>query len=367
MSNALLQNTGIETFLNFEDSDLLGLEDGPFGDFSSFTHVSWTDEMGSEVDEDDLPLTNYLLKFSGEEEEPWESGEEYLSIGGDSGGDHDDEMFELGWALGPEDLDTGMFDTVEPNYEEEKSSNKKKPGKKNLSPARGKTGKKEPTEKNVVVGNKKQAKHSPVENLFKFSDSVHSGIKSTKASAHTKAAVSSVCNSTKKEPQKSQPTTKSQAEKAKEQRERKKKYVQELQATIAELKRDKEGLQQVTVQLSKTIDSLKDEISYLKGVIANQSELATILRSIANSPGISISCSVLQDSEGNSGKNSKRKFDPTGKEGENLSQDNNKKRKVNKNAVETGGNSGVCVHVQSGKVSLEFCAECSKKANSILT
>lgn len=324
--------------------------------------------MCSEVDEDDLPLTNYLLKFSGEEEEPWESGEE-LSVGGDSVGDYNDEMFELGWALGPEDLDTGMFDAVKPNYEKEKSSNKKKLGKKKLSPASGIAAKKELTEKNVVVDNKKQAKNSSVKNIFKVSDSVQSGVKSTNTTntAGTKVAVNSACNSTKKEPQKSLPTAKSQAEKAKEQRERKKKYVQELQDTIAELKRDKAGLQQVTVQLSEKIESLKDEISYLKGVITNQSELATILRSVANSPGISISCSVLHDSESNSGKNHKRKFDPAGKEGENMGQDNNKKRKVDKNVVETGNNAGVCVHVQSGKVSLEFCAECSKKANSILT
>ena len=365
MSNALLQNTGIETFLNVEDSDLLGLEDGPFRDFSSFTDVSWTDEMCSEVDEDDLPLTNYLLKFSGEEEEPWESGEE-LSVGGDSVGDYNDEMFELGWALGPEDLDTGMFDAVKPNYEKEKSSNKKKLGKKKLSPARGMAAKKEPTEKNVVVDNKKQTKNSPVKNIFKVSDSVQSAVKSTNA-ADTKVVVSGACNSTKKEPQKSLPTAKSQAEKAKEQRERKKKYIQELQDTIAELKRDKADLHQVTVQLSEKIESLKDEISYLKGVITNQSELATILRSVANSPGVSISCSVLRDSEDNSGKNNKRKFDPAGKKGENMGQDNNKKMKVDKNTVEIGNNAGVCVHVQSGKVSLEFCAECSKKANSILT
>lgn len=368
MSNGLVQNAGIEAFLNIEDDDGVGfcLEDGFFGDISSFTHTSWGGTMCSEMDEDDLPLTNYLLKFNGDEEEPWESGEE-LSVGGDSV--EDDEICEFGWAMEPNELETGMLNAAEFSYNKENPFDKVSLQKEKLSPVKKteKASKKEPAKKNVVEG-KKQTKNSAGKDIVKVADSVHSEVKSTKSMTDAKLAVKNVNNSTKKEPQNSQTAAKTQAEKAKEQRERKKKYVQELQDTIAELKRDKAGLQQVNAQLSDKVESLREEISYLKGVITNQSELATILRSVTNTPGISVSCSVLQDNEGNSGKNNKRKSAPAGKEGVDLHHKNNKKRKLDKNSTgEMGSNAGVCVHVQSNKVSLEFCAECSKKANSIVT
>ncbi|KAJ7382685.1 hypothetical protein OS493_033477 [Desmophyllum pertusum] len=227
--------------------------------------------------------------------------------------------------------------------------------------------------KNVTISTKKLQKPTNTAKSHHHAkvDSVHSGEKPAKTTPDSKVAVKNVTISTKKL-QKPTNTAKSQAEKAKDQRERKKKYVQELQGTIEELQRDKAGLQQVTTQLSDTIEGLRDEIRYLKGVITNQSELARILRGVANTPGISLSCNVLQNNEGNDGKTNKRKYDDpatdSGKKGVNVRQENSKKRKLDKNAnseVDTI-DAGVCVHVQSGKVSLEFCAECSKKANSII-
>lgn len=362
MSNTLLQNTGTETFLNLEDYDPVGLEDNFFEDVSSFAYHPLADTMGSEVDEDDLPLTNYLLKFNGGDEDPWESGEE-LSVGGESGGD--DEIYELGWAVDPGNLEAGIFDDVDLSDEQESPSDKMELRKEKSTPVKktGKTAKKA-TEKNVVVDCKKQTKRSVVNNRVKVAESVQCEVQSSKATADAKVVLKHSANELK-EPQKSRTTTKSQAEKAKEQRERKKKYIQELQDTIAELKKDKASMEQVTTQLSDKIVSLREEISYLKGVITNQSELARILRSVADTPGIAISCSVLQDKEGNSGK---RKYDPAGKEGSNVCQESAKRRKVDKSATgEMDNNAGVCVHVQSGKVSLEFCAECSKKANRIVT
>lgn len=372
MSNTLLQNVGFETFLNVEDCDLVGreggLEDGFFGDVSSFPDAAWPDRMCSEVDEDDLSLTNYLLKVNADEEEAWESGED-LSVGGESVGDRD-EVFELGWSLSPEDLDEGLFDALKPSCDGKRPSNKVKPGKVKPTSAKktaGKGSKKEPGRLNKAVGNgKKQVETSPARDTRDVCDSDEFQVKRVKANSDAKVAVKSVCNSTKNEPPKCATTAKSQAEKAKEQRERKKKYVQELQDTIAELKRDKTGMQEVTMQLRDKIGSLKEEISYLKGIIANQSELASILRSVANTPGISISCSILQDNDGNSGKISKRKSDSGDENEVRLDQENNKKRKMDNDATsELDKNAGVCVHVQTGKVSLEFCAECSKKANGI--
>lgn len=381
MSNTLLQNAGFETFLNIEDFEDCGFEYGLNGEISNFTKDFWTNTRCSEMEEDDLPLTKYLLQFNTEEQ--WDSEEE-ISV----------ESFEdntctdqLGWDMEPVDLDAEIFDCVEVTPNKANASSKEE----QVKELKGRVEKSGPVRKTSNVGNlqdvnlpkfhdksdsgKKQEikkKNSGSKSLSNV-DSVPDGRKSTKRQPELKTAVKNISNSTI-EPRKSPTAAKSQAEKAKEQRERKKKYVQELQDNIAELKKDKADLQQVTAQLNGKVEALRDEIRYLKGVITNQSELARILRSVANTPGISLSCSILQNGEeGNDGKNNKRKYgdapaNDSGKKGINLHQENGKKRKVDKMA--SGENSpvdaGVCVHVQSGKVSLEFCAECSKKANSII-
>lgn len=335
------------------------------------------------MEEDDLPLTKYLLQFNTEEQ--WDSEEE-ISIEGESFEDDNTCADQLGWDMDPVDLDTEIFDTVEATPDKTDAPSKEEQVKE-LKQRVEKSG---PVRETSNVGNlqenidlslchdksdsgKKQEikkKTSAPKSLLEV-DSVPNGRKSTKSQAQSKMAVKNVSKSTV-EPHKSLNTAKSQAEKAKEQRERKKKYVQELQDNIEELKRDKADLKQVTAQLNDKVEALREEIRYLKGVIANQSELARILRSVASTPGISLSCGILQDcEEGIDGKTNKRKYDApndSGKKGVNLRQENSKRRKVDKTASGeiSPVDAGVCVHVQSGKVSLEFCAECSMKASSII-
>ena len=252
------------------------------------------------------------------------------------------DTFEPGFP-NPEDLETDVLDHVGEVFSLE---NEVSPDKVEFEVSQAK-------KKGNDLSIQKQKKTSDPKNVIKAAYTVHSNEKATNVSLAR----------SKNGPLKT--TIKTQAEKAKEQRQRKKKFVQELQDTIEELKQEKAGLQQVNTQLNDKIGSLKEEISYLKGVIANQSELAKILRTVADIPGISINCSVLKNDQGELGKNNKRKYVPAGKKGVNLSDENTKKRRMN---VEVNGelenNAGVCVHVQSGKVSLEFCPECSKNAKS---
>ena len=418
MSNFLLQNAGISAF--FEDDDDF------FGEDTA---------MCSEVDDDDLPLTNYLLKFDVGEEEPWDSTED-LSVGGESVDERD--IFGLGCEVVH---DEGVAFTFESGHWNEDAPDRAELVVKEVCQAKNKDnhGKEESVKSSVIVdlNNQKQTTTLDPKNVVEAACVVHSKVKATNVSFaedtfepgspnpedletdvldHVgevfglenevspdkvefevsqakkkgndlsiqkqkktsdpknaiKAAYTVHCNEkvtnvslerSKNGPLKT--TIKTQAEKAKEQRQRKKKFVQELQDTIEELKQEKAGLQQVNTQLNDKIGSLQEEISYLKGVIANQSELAKILRSVANIPGISINCSVLKNDQGEMGKNNKRKCVPAGKKGVNLSDENAKKRRMD---IEVNGelenNAGVCVHVQSGKVSLEFCPECSKKAKS---
>ena len=418
MSNFLLQNAGISAF--FEDDDDF------FGEDTA---------MCSEVDDDDLPLTNYLLKFDVGEEEPWDSTED-LSVGGESVDERD--IFGLGSEVVD---DEGAAFTFESGHWNEDAPDRAELVEKEVCRAKNKDyHRKEESVKSsgiVDLNNQKQTTTLDPKNVVEAACVVHSKVKATNVSfaedtfepgspnpedletdvldhvgevfglenevspdkvefevsqakkkgndlsiqkqkktsdpknvikaaytVHSNEKVTNVSfERSKNGPLKT--TIKTQAEKAKEQRQRKKKFVQELQDTIEELKQEKAGLQQVNTQLNDKIGSLQEEISYLKGVIANQSELAKILRSVANIPGISINCSVLKNDQGEMGKNNKRKCVPAGKKGVNLSDENAKKRRMD---IEVNGelenNAGVCVHVQSGKVSLEFCPECSKKAKS---
>ena len=418
MSNFLLQNAGISAF--FEDDDDF------FGEDTA---------MCSEVDDDDLPLTNYLLKFDVGEEEPWDSTED-LSVGGESVDERD--IFGLGCEVVDDD---GVAFTFESGHWNEDAPDRAELVEKEVCRAKNKDYhlKEESVKSSGIVdlNNQKQTTTLDPKNVVEAACVVHSKVKATNVSfaedtfepgspnpedletdvldhvgevfglenevspdkvefevsqakkkgndlsiqkqkktsdpknvikaaytVHSNEKVTNVSlERSKNGPLKT--TIKTQAEKAKEQRQRKKKFVQELQDTIEELKQEKAGLQQVNTQLNDKIGSLQEEISYLKGVIANQSELAKILRSVANIPGISINCSVLKNDQGEMGKNNKRKCVPAGKKGVNLSDENAKKRRMD---IEVNGelenNAGVCVHVQSGKVSLEFCPECSKKAKS---
>lgn len=418
MSNFLLQNAGISAF--FEDDDDFFEEDTA---------------MCSEVDDDDLPLTNYLLKFDVGEEEPWDSTED-LSVGGESVDERD--IFGLGCEVVDDD---GVAFTFESGHWNEDASDRAELVEKEVCRAKNKDyHRKEESVKSsgiVDLNNQKQTTTLDPENVVEAACVVHSKVKATNVSfaedtfepgspnpedletdvldhvgevfglenevspdkvefevsqakkkgndlsiqkqkktsdpknvikaaytVHSNEKVTNVSlERSKNGPLKT--TIKTQAEKAKEQRQRKKKFVQELQDTIEELKQEKAGLQQVNTQLNDKIGSLQEEISYLKGVIVNQSELAKILRSVANIPGISINCSVLKNDQGEMGKNNKRKCVPAGKKGVNLCDESTKKRRMD---IEVNGelenNAGVCVHVQSGKVSLEFCPECSKKAKS---
>lgn len=418
MSNFLLQNAGISAF--FEDDDDF------FGEDTA---------MCSEVDDDDLPLTNYLLKFDVGEEEPWDSTED-LSVGGESVDERD--IFGLGCEVVD---DEGVAFTFESGHWNEDASDRAELVEKEVCRAKNKDyHRKEESVKSsgiVDLNNQKQTTTLDPKNVVEAACVVHSKVKATNVSfaedtfepgspnpedletdvldhvgevfglenevspdkvefevsqakkkgndlsiqkqkktsdpknvikaaytGHSNEKVTNVSlERSKNGPLKT--TIKTQAEKAKEQRQRKKKFVQELQDTIEELKQEKAGLQQVNTQLNDKIGSLQEEISYLKGVIVNQSELAKILRSVANIPGISINCSVLKNDQGEMGKNNKRKCVPAGKKGVNLCDESTKKRRMD---IEVNGelenNAGVCVHVQSGKVSLEFCPECSKKAKS---
>ena len=63
-------------------------------------------------------------------------------------------------------------------------------------------------------------------------------------------------------------------------RQKKKKYLQELETSVKSLKKENKTLNQDKKVLVEEVDKLETEVRYLKGVIANQSELSSLLQNI---------------------------------------------------------------------------------------
>lgn len=149
---------------------------------------------------------------------------------------------------------------------------------------------------------------------------------------------------------------------ARENRQKKKKYVEGLENDVAKLKEENKTLKTRNESMTTMIRKLSDEVKYLRSVLANESTISLLLKSVASTPGISLSSSVIQSSgiEGNEKEN---------KEGEKQYVTRSKKRRSDdclestpSKRTRSTSSGGVCLHVNHGKVSLELCAKCERKA-----
>ena len=75
-------------------------------------------------------------------------------------------------------------------------------------------------------------------------------------------------------------------------REKKKQYVIGLEKSVKELSTDNKRLRTDMRDMERTIGDLKTEVEYLRGVLANQSTLSSLLRNIGQTPGVSFQSSV---------------------------------------------------------------------------
>ena len=148
---------------------------------------------------------------------------------------------------------------------------------------------------------------------------------------------------------------------ARENRQKKKKYVEGLENDVAELKEENKTLKSRNESMTTMIKKLSDEVKYLRSVLANESTISLLLKSVASTPGISLSSSLTQSSgsEGSGKENVK--------EGERQYVTRSKKRRSEDEAspskrTRSSSSGGVCLHVNNGKVSLELCAKCERKA-----
>lgn len=151
---------------------------------------------------------------------------------------------------------------------------------------------------------------------------------------------------------------------ARENRQKKKKYVEGLENDVTKLKEENKTLKTRNESMATMIRKLSDEVKYLRSVLANESTISLLLKSVASTPGISLSSSLMQSSgsEGNEKENDKQE------EREYVTRS---KKKRSGDILEgtapgkrtrSSSSGGVCLHVNNGKVSLELCAKCERKA-----
>ena len=139
---------------------------------------------------------------------------------------------------------------------------------------------------------------------------------------------------------------KKNAVQAKMNREKKKAYIRSLEDEIDNLQMKNFALNSSNKKILKEKDALKEEVEYLKGIIANQSVLSGLLKNIGNVDNVKLSSSFVQRK-----RSAEMDHD----------YDNSAKR-----VKTTKTTAGVCLHVDQGNVSIEFCSKCAGMAQSTL-
>lgn len=82
---------------------------------------------------------------------------------------------------------------------------------------------------------------------------------------------------------------------ARENRQKKKMHLSNLEETVTDLKHENLQLKNKVETMSNTIENLESEVQYLKGIIANQSTISKLLGSIQKTPGIRFHTSFSLD------------------------------------------------------------------------
>lgn len=129
---------------------------------------------------------------------------------------------------------------------------------------------------------------------------------------------------------------------AKVNREKKKAYMKDLEDGVDELRSENNNLKLKQTQLEESQRVLEEEVEYLKSVIANQSALANLLQNIPNVTNVKLSTSFQR-----------RKRD--------AEHDHDYRGQIPAKRTRPT-TAGVCLHVDNGHASLEFCSRCSNAA-----
>ena len=159
---------------------------------------------------------------------------------------------------------------------------------------------------------------------------------------------------------------------ARENREKKKMYIQGLEDKVARLETENKRIKSANDVKDKSIESLTQEVSYLRGILSNVDEISALIHSVRRTPGIQTVSTSLGSNLRRNGNNGRRGNNNNHMDNENvrppLSSSTSSislsgKQAFNPSASSSSStSSGVCLHVLNGNVSLEFCAQCSRSA-----
>ena len=151
-------------------------------------------------------------------------------------------------------------------------------------------------------------------------------------------------------------------------RERKKKYVSNLESEVSTLRKQNASLSEENQNLKVSISDCREELAYLRNVLENQSMLSSVITAVSGVVGVNLKGIVKAS-------NDKNKFGDKRSISANkgIAIGSNRSQQYHKAESENGeqnsapfiseGN-GVCLHVQQENVSIEFCHHCSAHATS---
>lgn len=172
---------------------------------------------------------------------------------------------------------------------------------------------------------------------------------------------------------------------ARENRQKKKHYMDSLEQTCERLSTENSALKTSVESKDKQLKSMAQENEYLRNVLANQTALSALLNNIHHTAGLKFGTSFMCK-EGETSQNLSRKRS-VHQEDTCTSSDHNinmvKRQKTNNHissesspqtfegpptpcaSPEPKTSGGVCLHVSNNNVSLEFCSACASSAAEV--
>ena len=144
------------------------------------------------------------------------------------------------------------------------------------------------------------------------------------------------------------------AEAARQNRIKKKKYVEGLEKECSSLKTENVVLKTKCHEYQNRCQRLQSEVVYLKGVLANESVLGSLIQNIPNVPGIQLTSSF------------RKRANPSSRSGVSSNTNATNEEGGASKRVKLDSSAGICLHVSKNVVSLEFCENCSKQASTLL-
>lgn len=195
-----------------------------------------------------------------------------------------------------------------------------------------------------------------------------------------------------------QPCMTKSAVAARENRQKKKMYVEGLEKSVDKLSTENDILKRNVTNMKRTVESLTNEVQYLRSVLANQSALSALLKNISNTPGVQFATSLSEQSQeiepeninsdhfrqsckrsaqetpddelsSPEGPPAKIRTRSTSRKDHSYQRSRNEQIETtqpsdhNQNTLSKTQSAGICLHVSSGRVSLELCSVCSKKSS----